>query len=103
MSKSKDASNPGAQKKEGERKANAAERSNTTMAAESPAAPSKANTVVSIQGTNNVTMPAIVGVEPAASQQPKEDLFAKQNPYADFSTFEQKVDDMKPIAPDATN
>lgn len=65
VAKSKDASNPGAQKKEGERKANSAERSNTTMAAES-AVSSMANTVVSIQGTNNVTMPAIVGVEPAS-------------------------------------
>lgn len=101
MAKSKDASSPGAQKKEGERKANAVAGTNTTMAAES-AASSKANTVVSIQGTNNVTMPAIVGVEPAS--QPKDDnLFVKKNPYADFSTFEQKVDEMKPISPDASN
>jgi hypothetical protein len=30
-------------------------------------------------------------------------IFAKKNPFADFSNFEQKIDEMKPITPDATN
>lgn len=84
---------------EGERKANGAERSNTTMAAESSAS-AKPNTVVSILGSNNVSMPAIV-TDPVQAME--DSVFNKKNPYADFSTFEQKVDDMKPIAPDATN
>ena len=32
-----------------------------------------------------------------------ENKFAKKNPFADFSTFEQKVEEMKPLAPDANN
>lgn len=38
-----------------------------------------------------------------ASQAKDENKFAKKNPFADFSTFERKVDEMKPIAPDANN
>jgi hypothetical protein len=32
-----------------------------------------------------------------------ENHFAKMNPFADFSSFEKKVEEMKPLAPDAHN
>lgn len=39
----------------------------------------------------------------ANSKAKEENHFAKMNPFADFSSFEKKVEEMKPLAPDAHN